>query len=185
MFGPSVMPYQPEGIWRSTYNTDKWVTSPGEDKHRRGLYTFMKRTSPYPAMITMDAPSREICSIRRITTNTPLQALITLNDTVYIEAAQALARRMAREVEGTDLNKRLSHGMQLALGRPAKSHELKALTGLYLDRVAFYQSDPKSADSMSTNPLGPLPAGMKADDLAALTNVANVILNLDEFLTKP
>jgi hypothetical protein len=71
------------------------------------------------------------------------------------------------------------------LGRPAKSHELKALTGLYLDRVAFYQSDPKSADSMSTNPLGPLPARMKADDLAALTNVANVILNLDEFLTKP
>ena len=185
MFGPSVMPYQPEGIWRSTYNTDKWVTSPGEDKHRRGLYTFMKRTSPYPAMITMDAPSREICSIRRITTNTPLQALITLNDTVYIEAAQALARRMAREVEGADLNKRLEYGMQLALGRPAKDHELKALTGLYIDRVGFYQSDPKSALSMSTNPLGPLPSGLKADELAALTNVANVILNLDEFLTKP
>jgi hypothetical protein len=145
----------------------------------------MKRTSPYPAMITMDAPSREICSIRRITTNTPLQALITLNDNVYIEAAQGLARRMVREVEGADLNKRVAYGMQLALGRPAKEHEIKALADLYLDRVAFYQSDLKSAVSMSTNPLGPLPAGMNAEELAALTNVSNVILNLDEFLTKP
>ena len=101
MHGRSVMPHQPEGIWRSTYNTDKWILSPGEDRYRRGLYTFLKRTSPYPALMTFDAPSREVCTVRRITTNTPLQALVTLNDPAYIEAAQALARRMVREAGAT------------------------------------------------------------------------------------
>lgn len=185
MFGPSVMPYQPDGIWRSTYNTDKWVTSPGEDKHRRGLYTFIKRTSPYPAMLTMDAPSREICSIRRITTNTPLQALITLNDTVYIEAAQALARRMYQYGNRNDVDQKIAYGLHLTLGRPAKSNELKILAALYQDRLAFYKTDQKSAQSMSTNPLGPLPEGFQMDEVASLTNISNVILNLDEFLTKP
>jgi mono/diheme cytochrome c family protein len=185
MFGPSVMPYQPDGIWRSTYNTDKWITSPGEDKHRRGLYTFIKRTSPYPAMITMDAPSREFCTIRRITTNTPLQALVTLNDAVYVEAAQALARRMVRETDTVDTRARVAHGLKLALCRDAKPAEVDALTALYADRLAAYRADDKAAAAMATDPLGPLPAGMNAAELAAMTNVANVILNLDEFLTKP
>ncbi|MBI1322994.1 DUF1553 domain-containing protein [bacterium] len=185
MFGPSVMPYQPEGIWRSTYNTDKWITSPGEDKHRRGLYTFIKRTSPYPAMITLDAPSREFCTIRRITTNTPLQALVTLNDTVYVEAAQALARRMIRETDATDVKARIARGLKLALVREPKPDELEALAALYADRLAAYRSDATAANAMATEPLGPVPAGIDTAELAALTNVANVILNLDEFLTKP
>lgn len=185
MFGPSVMPYQPDGIWRSTYNTDKWVTSPGEDKHRRGLYTFIKRTSPYPAMITMDAPSREFCTIRRITTNTPLQALVTLNDTVFIEAAQALARRMVRETPGPELNQKIAKGLELALGRAANASETAVLAALYQDRLAFYKTDTKAAEAMATKPLGPVPAGMDQAELAALTTVANCILNLDEFLTRP
>ncbi len=185
MFGPSVMPYQPEGFWRSTYNTDKWVTSPGEDKHRRGLYTFIKRTSPYPAMITLDAPSREFCTIRRITTNTPLQALVTLNDTVYVEAAQALARRMIRETDLADVKARIAHGLKLALVREPKPDEIEALAALYSDRLAAYRADTAAATAMATEPLGPVPAGLDTAELAALTNVANVILNLDEFLTKP
>jgi hypothetical protein len=185
MFGPSVMPYQPEGIWRSTYNTDKWITSPGEDKHRRGLYTFIKRTSPYPAMITLDAPSREFCTIRRITTNTPLQALVTLNDAVYVEAAQALARRMIREIDSPDIRARIAHGFKLALVREPRPDEIDALSGLFVDRLAAYRADSAAAATMAAEPLGPVPTGMDTAELAALTNVANVILNLDEFLTKP
>jgi hypothetical protein len=185
MFGPSVMPYQPEGIWRSTYNTDKWQTSPGEDKHRRSLYTFVKRTSPYPAMITLDAPSREFCNIRRLQTNTPLQALVTLNDAVYVEAAQALARRMVSESEKTDAPSRIALGMQMALFRPANTSEIAALTALYDEQLKYYQQNQNEAEKMSTKPLGPLPPTQKAPEMAALTNVANVILNLDEFLTKP
>ena len=126
MHGPSVMPHQPEGIWRSTYNTDKWIPSPGDDRYRRGLYTFIKRTSPYPALMTFDAPSREVCTVRRITTNTPLQALVTLNDPAYVEAAQALARRMVRE-GGSSPHDRIGHGLRLALVRSPESREIDAL----------------------------------------------------------
>src|SRR5690606_27006933 len=93
MYGPSVMPQQPEGVWMSVYSGESWKTSPGEDQHRRGVYTFIKRTSPYPSYLTFDASSREVCLVDRITTNTPLQALTTLNDPVYIEAYVHLARR--------------------------------------------------------------------------------------------
>ena len=96
--GPSVFPPQPAGLWQAAFNGERtWSTSPGEDRYRRGLYTFWRRTVPYPSMATFDAPSREICAIKRIRTNTPLQSLVTLNDPVYVEAAQALARRIVRE----------------------------------------------------------------------------------------
>ena len=94
MLGPSVMPMQPDGIWQSPYAGETWMPSTGEDRHRRALYTYWKRTAPYPSMVTFDSPSREFCQSRRIRTNTPLQALVTLNDPVYIEAAQALATYM-------------------------------------------------------------------------------------------
>src|SRR5690606_28966627 len=91
MYGPGVKPHQPEGIWQTVYNGQSWKESEGEDAHRRGIYTFLKRTSPYPSFITFDAASREVCLSRRIVTNTPLQALVTLNDPVYLEAAYYLA----------------------------------------------------------------------------------------------
>lgn len=184
MYGPSVMPHQPEGIWQSTYNTTKWETSQGEDRYRRGLYTFVKRTTPYPAMTTFDAPSRELCTVRRINTNTPLQALVTLNDPAYLEAAQALARRMVKESTSTSLEDRLAYGLQLALIRPAQPIEITALTKLYENRLAYYAAHPDEATKFATDPLGPLSDGMKAAELAALTAVGNVILNLDEFLTR-
>jgi len=183
MFGPSVMPYQPEGIWKSTYSRDNWVTSEGEGRHRRGLYTFIKRTSPYPAMLVFDAPSREACTIRRISTNTPLQALVTLNDDVYVEAAQALARRSTVEV-GAKPSDRIARALRLALMRTPQPREVEALVALYQQRLTYYRDHPTEAKTLATEPLGPLPSGMDAADLAALTSVCNVILNLDEFLTR-
>ena len=93
--GPPVMPPQPEGVWQVVYNGSKWETPPGDDRYRRALYTYWRRTSPYPSFMTFDASSREVCTARRVVTNTPLQALVTLNDPVYFEAARALAKRMA------------------------------------------------------------------------------------------
>ena len=183
LHGPSVMPFQPEGIWRSTYNADKWVTKPGEESHRRGLYTFIKRTSPYPAMIAFDAPSRELCTVRRIASNTPLQALVTLNDAVYIEAAQALARRMRSE-GGDTLDKQIAFGLKTALIREPADREVESLAKLYKRRFDAYKANKAEAIAFATVPLGPLPEKANAEDLAALTSVANVILNLDEFLTK-
>ena len=95
--GPSVFPPQPDGIWDNPYSDAKWVISDGEDRYRRGLYTFIRRTSPYPSFMTFDAVSREFCTVRRVRTNTPLQALTMLNDEAYFEAARALATRTAKE----------------------------------------------------------------------------------------
>lgn len=181
--GPSVMPYQPDGIWKSTYNTDKWETSPGEDRHRRGLYTFIKRTAPYPAMTTFDAPSRELCTVRRISTNTPLQALVTLNDQVYIEAAQHLARRMVAE-GGETLEARVEFALERTLLRPAQPREVRVLAELYQKRLQHYRGAPDEAGKFATDPLGPAAEGADVAELAALTAVCNVILNLDEFLTR-
>ncbi|MFO0904386.1 MAG: PSD1 and planctomycete cytochrome C domain-containing protein [Pirellulales bacterium] len=183
MYGPSVMPRQPDGIWRSTYNTDKWATSAGEDKYRRSVYTFIKRTSPYPSLTTFDAPSREICTIRRISTNTPLQALVTLNDPVFVEAAQALARRAQREAPG-DAAKSIERAFESALLRPASEDELRVLSDLYARRLADFAARPADAQRFAAEPLGPLPAGVPPAELAALTAVCNVLLNLDEFVTR-
>ena len=183
MYGASVMPPQPEGIWQSTYNTTKWETSKGEDRYRRGLYTFIKRTTPYPAMTTFDAPSRELCTVRRINTNTPLQALVTLNDPAFVETAQALARRMVKE-GGAKLEDRLSKGLELALIRPARPNEVAVLAKLYQSRRVYYGTHAEEAAKLATDPLGPVPVGSDLAELAALTAVGNVILNLDEFITR-
>ena len=131
--GPSVMPMQPPGIWASVYSGDTWVTSAGEDQFRRGIYTFIKRTSPYPSMLTFDGTSRETCTVRRIRTNTPLQALTTLNDPVYVEAAQALARQMIMQGGGDPIG----YAIEEVLGRPAALAEVAALQGLHDRRDAW------------------------------------------------
>lgn len=183
MFGPSVMPYQPPGLWKSTYSNDDWVTSPGEDRYRRGLYTFLKRTTPYPEAILFDATSRETCTLRRPRTNTPLQALITLNDPVFVECAQALARKMALK-GGEKLDGQIAFGLREALLREPRAEEISELAGLYRRRIEEGKADKTAMEKLATDPLGPLPAGMDAAHAAALTAVANVILNLDEFVTK-
>ncbi|CAN5168869.1 hypothetical protein BH23BAC1_BH23BAC1_22920 [soil metagenome] len=176
MNGPSVMPHQPDNVWQTVYSGMYWKLSEGEDKHRRALYTYMRRTSPYPAMLTFDAPSREFCVVRRIRTNTPLQALVTLNDTVYVEASQGLARRMTTE-GASEIQERVKEGFRIALCREPSDSELDKLTDLYYKAFQFYDSHPEKAIHMTGE-------DMPHRELAALTVVANSIINLDEFLTK-
>ena len=184
MHGPSVFPPQPDGLWQAAFNGERtWATSKGEDMHRRGIYTFWRRTVPYPSMATFDAPSREICAVRRMRTNTPLQAFVTLNDPVYVEASQALARRIATE-GGSNVEDRVKFGLKLCLGRPAADEQVKSLTALYQTEREHYAADPKAALELATIPLGPLPQGLDPADLAAWTTIANILLNLDAVLTK-
>ena len=184
MFGPSVRPTRPSaGLSAAFGSALDWTTSTGEDRYRRGLYTEWRRTSPYPSMATFDAPSREVCSVRRNRTNTPLQALVTMNDPVYVEAAQALARRMAKDGGATDADK-ARHGFRLVLARPPSDNELARLVKLHADSAAEFAKDKAKATTLATDPLGPLPEGADAVNLAAWTTVANVLLNLDETLMK-
>jgi hypothetical protein len=134
-------------------------------------------------MATFDAPSREVCVVRRIRTNTPLQAFVTLNDPVYVEAAQALARRIVKD-GGTSTEDRARYGLGLVLARPPIDKQVKQVVALYESEREHYHKDAKAAQAMATEPLGPLPVGMEPDDLAAWTVVGNVLLNLDGVLTK-
>lgn len=169
MYGPGVMPYQPDKVWQSVYNSEKWVLSEGEDRHRRAVYTFLKRTSPYPSALMFDASSREVCQVRRITTNTPLQALVTLNDPVFIEAAEHLAKRML-ETEGT-AREMIRSGYTLALLREPQPTKLSILEDLYEQSIDRYASVDQQGRAASSEPR-----------LAALTIVATAMLNLDEFV---
>ncbi len=183
--GPPVMPLQPDGIWKSVYSELKWKTSEGEDRHRRGLYTFFKRTSPYPSMTTFDAPSREICAVRRIRSNTPLQALVTLNDPVFVEAAQALARQMLHgSPRDSDPISWIRAGFLRVTGRAPVAEEVDALVDLYGKRKAYYEVHAEDAKAFSGMDAMPVPDSVAPAQVAALTAVANVLLNLDEFLTK-
>jgi len=174
--GPSVMPPQPDGVWKSTYNALKWQDATGEDRYRRGLYTYWKRTSPYPAMTTFDAGSGEVCQIRRVRTNTPLQALVTLNDPAFVEAAGALAERMSR-IDG-GMAEKIRRGFRLALTRPPSKGEVARLVRLY---ETLFSDLPPGSDA--ANRL--VQAGKLESGDAALIAVANVLLNLDETLMKP
>jgi hypothetical protein len=185
--GPSVHPPQPDVGLKAAFGSGiDWKTSDGEDRYRRALYTTWRRSNPYPSMATFDAPSREVCTIRRPRTNTPLQALVTLNDPVYVEAAQALARRMVREGGSVDAD-RAARGFRLVLSRRPGLAELDRLLRLYADAAAGFRADAADAKRMATDPLGPVPADLAIDepDLAAWTVVANVILNLDEAFMCP
>jgi hypothetical protein len=182
--GPSVFPPQPDGLWQAAFNGQRtWSTSKGEDRYRRGIYVFWRRTVPYPSMATFDAPSREICAIKRVRTNTPLQSFVTLNDPVYVEAAQALARRIVRE-GGKGAWDRTRFALQLCQGRPPAPEQITRIVTLLADELERFCDDRTAAAALATDPLGPLPPGMDAADLAAWTAVANVLLNLDSVLTR-
>ena len=184
MYGPSVRPPRPVlGLRAAFGGSTDWKTSGGEDKYRRGLYTSWRRTTPYPSLTTFDAPSREVCTIRRIRTNTPLQALVTLNDPVFVEAAQALARRMVAE-GGKTVDERTVYGFRLCLARAPSKAEQASLMRLYEKALARYAIDEPNAKLIATNPLGPAPKGVDIKQLAAWTVVGNVLLNLDEVIAK-
>jgi len=177
--GPSVYPLQPEGIWNVPYSSLKWETSTGEDLHRRSLYTFLRRSSPYPGLSTFDAPSREQCTARRVRTNTPLQALATLNDPVFVEAARALAGRMMAE-GGVDTASRITRGHRLCTARRPGEAELAALVAFSEREQARFEREPESLRAL----LGEDAGRPDAAPRAALTMVANVLLSLDATLTR-
>jgi hypothetical protein len=172
-------------LWSVAFNggQNSYPTSKGEDRFRRGIYTFWRRIAPNPTMMTFDAPSRETCTIRRVPTNTPLQAFVTLNDPVFVECAQALARRIHTEATG-DVPARLAWALRLVLGRPAASDQVAALKELYDAELLVYRQDPSAAKKLITNPEVPMPADANPVEMAAWTVVANVLLNLDGVLTK-
>jgi len=183
MYGPPVRPPQPNlGVKAAFGSSVDWKTSEGEDRYRRGVYTTWRRSNPYPSMAAFDAPNREVCTVRRNPTNTPLQALVTLNDPVYIEAAQALARRMIKAADTPE--DQLHHGFLLTVSRRPHDSELNRLVQLYNQAESRYSEIPKQAVQMATVPIGPVPEGLNVTELAALTVTANVLLNLDEALMK-
>jgi hypothetical protein len=183
MFGPPVRPRQPNlGLNAAFGSSTDWKTSEGDDRYRRALYTTWRRSSPYPSMATFDAPNREICTLRRTVTNTPLQSLVTLNDPVYVEAAQALARRAIQH--GSSVQDQIDCAFRCCLLREPQANELQALMKLYDDSHAQLAARPKAAVKLATAPLGALPANINPVDAASMTVVCNVLLNLDEMFLK-
>jgi mono/diheme cytochrome c family protein len=180
--GPSVFPHQPDGVWLNPYSGDRWVTSAGAEQYRRGLYTFWRRTAPYAMFSAFDAPSREVCTERRPRTNTPLQALGTLNDRFFVQAAAGLARRMLAETKGDDAA-RIAHGFRLCVVRAPTEKEQSILLGLLTQYRAKYAKDAAAAKSLSAILPNP-PKEVEPGELASWTVIANVLLNLDETLTK-
>lgn len=183
MYGPGVRPIAPNmGLSTAFGRSNDWMTSEGEDKHRRSLYTEVRRNSPYPSFATFDAGNREVCMIRRGRTNTPLQAFVTLNDPVFIETHQAMARRANREAG--DTTSRLKLMYKLCVSREPSTREMAALTRLHHESLASYEQDKDAAAKMANDPIGPAPKEANIPELAAWTTVANVVMNLDEFLMR-
>ena len=183
MFGKPVRPPKPAvGISLAFGGGTDWTTSAGEDRYRRAIYTEVRRSSPYPAFSTFDAPNREVCTIRRNRTNTPLQAFVTLNDPVFVEAAQGFARRVLREASGDGA--RIDHAFRVALSRHATEPESRRVEALLQRAREGFRVDIESAKRLATDPIAALPQGVDPAEAAAWTSVANVILNLDEFVMR-
>ena len=181
--GPSVLPYQPKGLWEEMafggdFSAQTYVQSHGSDLYRRSMYTFVKRTVPYPGLNTFDAPDREKCTARRTITNTPLQALLLMNDPTYLEASRALAQRALPQPD------RLHWMFRLVTDRDPSSKETEILTKLYQKEHARYADHKDAAEKLIT--IGESKPDPHADpsDLAAWTMVASTILNMDETVTK-
>jgi hypothetical protein len=171
MGGPPVMPPQPEGVWNTVYNDSKWKDATGPDRYRRAIYTYIKRTSGYPSFLTFDASDHDTSLARRIPTNTPLQALVTLNDPVYHEAAEALAQRIMAEQRSIDA--RIRYGARLVLSRDPTEFELAALRALFQKTAAIPTLQPAAVTLRSNS-----------RELTAMTAVASVLMNLDASLTR-
>lgn len=202
MHGPGVMPYQPESV--KAFGGTFWHESKGGDRYRRAVYTYWKRTNSYPSMVAFDSPSREVCTSRRIRTNTPLQALVLLNDPAYVEAAEAWARKIMDQYPD-DVEKGIAESLQLITAVPPGKEKIAALTGLYRESLAYYTNDSSGRELLrgekelgkneqvanASGKSGPggsdpeKPGPGKADPrLAALAVVTNVMFNLDEFVTR-
>jgi Protein of unknown function (DUF1553) len=185
--GQSVRPYQPEGVWEAVAfqgsNTRQFKQDDGANLYRRSMYTFWKRTSPPPSMLTFDAPSRENCTVRRSRTNTPLQSLALMNDVQYFEAARKFAERMLKD-GGDQPTDRLEWGFRVATGRVPSSHEREILRKVFDEQLARYTAQPATAEELLKVGLAPRNQESNPVELAAYTMLGNLLLNLDEVVTK-
>jgi hypothetical protein len=186
--GPSVYPYQPPDLYKgivvaANYPGTKYIESKGDDLYRRSLYTFWKRTVPHPTMNVLDAPDREVCIVRRNITNTPLQALTLLNDPIFVEAARKLAERAIHE-GGSTPQTRVAFVFRLAVGRAADEREMRILQKSLDQMLAAYRADEPAARSLIAVGAAASDPTLSASELAAYTAVANIILNMDEVITR-
>ena len=185
--GPSVYPYQPPGLWMELNNRPKYSKAykpgRGDDLYRRSMYTFWKRTVPSPMLNTFDAPGREFCTVRRSRTNTPLQALLLLQGPQFVEAARHLARRMMT-AGGHDVEARIAFGFDLATARLPTAKEIEILERVFHERLAVFKADSKAAATMLSVGASPRDTKLDAAEHAAWTEVARLLLNLDETVTR-
>jgi len=183
--GPSTRPYMPEGVWDETSrygNLRGYKNDTDDGLYRRGMYTIWKRTAASPSMMLFDAPSREVCTVRRSRTNTPLQALVLLNEVTFVEAARKLAERMM--TSGDRIEERLAYGFRLATARNPTTQEIEVLRGGFDDDLQRFESSPNDADRLLGFGNSQSEKTLDRSELAAYTLAANVILNLDEVVTR-
>lgn len=179
--GPSVFPALPAGITDLSYAGNfKWTNSTGEDRNRRGMYTFFKRTAPHPNLTTFDCPDANLTCVERRASNTPLQALITLNNETFLEASQAFAKRLL-SLPSTDDVPRLTQAFRLCVARMPSDRELHQLTQLLAANREFYRAHQEDAKKLN----GSITiSGASPDETAAWIATARILLNLDEFITR-
>ncbi|MBO0726623.1 MAG: DUF1553 domain-containing protein, partial [Blastocatellia bacterium] len=181
--GPSVFSPLPAGVMDLAYGGFKWENATGEDRYRRGMYTFWKRTVPYPSMLVFDSPNGDFSCTRRVRSNTPLQALTTLNDTVFVEAAQALALRVWKN-GGADDRSKLIYAFKLCVSREPDQFETRKLLELLEDQKKYFEGNTAAAVYVTTMDLNRIPEGVDLSKVAPWTMVARVLLNMDETITK-
>jgi mono/diheme cytochrome c family protein len=187
--GPSVRPYQPAGVWEAVAmpgsNTRDYVPDKGEGLYRRSMYTFLKRAAPPPNMDVFNATAREVCTVKRERTNTPLQALVTLNDVQFVEAARVLASKTLLDTNlGTDINARIQSIAKKLVARPLRAEELGVVTASLNELIAYYQSAPEQAKELIAVGESKADPSLNVHELAAWTMLVNELMNLDEMLTK-
>jgi hypothetical protein len=186
--GPSVKPYQPPGLWEQVafgggFSAQTYVQDKGDKLYRRGLYVYGKRSLPHPSLVTFDAPNREVCTDRRPRTNTPLQALVLMNDPIYVECARVLAQRVLHE-GGSTTEERLRYAFRLCTARPPRPEELRILRSVFERQAGRYRRDKAAALKLVSVGEAPRPPGLDVSELAAWTAVGNLLLNLDETITR-
>jgi hypothetical protein len=181
--GPSAKPYQPDG-YLATLNFPKreYAASRGAELYRRGVYTFWQRSFLHPSLVTFDAPTREECTVNRVNSNTPLQALVLLNDPIYVEAARVFAQNAL--LHGREFNARVDWAFQRAVNRAPSPEERSTLATLYARSLAEFQRSPSGARELIQEGESPAPAKIKETELAAMTTVTRAILNMHETITR-
>ncbi len=178
--GPSVKPYQPEGIWDfGGLVSGRYEADQGADLYRRSMYTYIRRTSPHPAMVAFDAPNRAVCTVKRENTNTPLQALVLLNDPQFVEASRVLAQRMQKE-GGVNFEDQVTYGFRLLCGRKPNGQELELMRAQFEKALAKYEMDLRGAEALLEVGEYPRTESLDVVQTAALTMVANLMMNFDE-----